>query len=250
MIEPLWVVIPAAGVGQRMQSDCPKQYLSLAGETILDRTIAVFMANPSIKGVMVGLGEEDGYWPDSKWFNHPSVHTYIGGQERCDTVQKGLQYLSTSTQNTAQLVLVHDAARPLLSQTALNRIIQHHSDHGSLLAMPARDTVKRQKTTSQSVEKTLDRRFIWLAQTPQKFDLNTLLSALLKAQEQSVEITDECSAMEYVGYHPDFLIGESSNIKITLPEDLLIAEALFSYLHQDDLNGDFLVNVDSSKACS
>ncbi len=230
MTSALWVIIPAAGVGQRMQAHCPKQYLSLVGQTILDRTIDIFISHPMIAGVLVGVGEADEYWPDSKWYQHKLVHSFIGGKERSDTVQAGLKYLLNLTGLKQQEVLVHDAARPLLTHTALDRIIDHVSDQGALLAMPSKDTVKRQVSSSQVVETTLDRNTIWLAQTPQKFPLQALLDALDKAQSAGVVITDECSAMEFSGWHPDLVVGESSNIKITLPEDLLIAEALFSYL--------------------
>lgn len=231
MTQTFWVIIPAAGIGQRMQANCPKQYLSLAGETILDRTIALFISHPLISGVLVGIGQEDAYWPHSKWCNHALVKTFVGGEERSDTVQKGLRYLlDMSDVNEHQPVLVHDAARPLLSQGALNRIMDHKSEHGAILAMPAKDTVKLQLAEQPLVDATLDRSAIWLAQTPQKFPLLALLDSLERAQLEGVSVTDECSAMEFIGWHPDLVIGESSNIKITLPEDLLIAEALFSYL--------------------
>lgn len=230
MTKPLWVLIPAAGVGQRMQANSPKQYLSLAGKTILDRSIEIFISHPRIAGVLVGIGENDPYWSDSVWYQHDCVHSFIGGKERSDTVQKGLRYLFNILDGIQQEVLVHDAARPLLSQAALNRIINHHSEQGALLAMPAKDTVKRQMSDKPLVDATLDRNAIWLAQTPQKFPAHALLEALEKAQAQGISVTDECSAMESVGWHPDLIIGESSNIKITLPEDLLIAEALFSFL--------------------
>ena len=241
MTLPLWVIIPAAGVGQRMQADCPKQYLPLAGQSILDRTIGIFVGHPLIAGVAVGVSPEDAYWSDSKWFEHTSVHTFIGGKERSDTVLKGLQFLVSFTEDEQQEVLVHDAARPLLTQKKLEQIICHSSDQGVLLAMPARDTVKRElpaklPASMSSVDITLDRSSIWLAQTPQKFISSRLLNALEKAQSEGVVITDECSAMEFAGWHPDLLMGESSNIKVTLPEDLLIAEALFSYLSGSNLS--------------
>ncbi|KZN12828.1 2-C-methyl-D-erythritol 4-phosphate cytidylyltransferase [Marinomonas sp. TW1] len=235
MSQAMWVIIPAAGVGQRMLSDCPKQYLSLAGETILDRTIEVFLTHPWIAGVVVGLGANDAYWPASKWFDNPRVRTYVGGAERCDTVQKGLQLLQQASLQDEQHVLVHDAARPLLSQSALSRIIKHESSQGALLAMPSKDTVKQQEAVSSvepisKVKSTLDRRHIWLAQTPQKFPLGALLGALDQAQMDGKQVTDECSAMELQGWQPDLVMGENSNIKVTLPEDLIIAEALFSHL--------------------
>ncbi|MBJ7539653.1 2-C-methyl-D-erythritol 4-phosphate cytidylyltransferase [Marinomonas transparens] len=234
MTQPLWVIIPAAGVGQRMQADCPKQYLSLAGQTILDRTIGLFVEHPLIAGVAVGLGAEDAYWPDSKWYGHANILTYVGGEERSDTVQKGLAFLLATQQIGRQEVLVHDAARPLLSKDALVRIVNYPSEQGAILAMPARETVKRQNASELSggglqVAQTLDRNAIWLAQTPQKFPAQALLEALEKAQRQGITITDECSAMEFIGWQPDLVMGENRNIKVTLPEDLVIAEALFSH---------------------
>ncbi|GAA0829988.1 MAG: 2-C-methyl-D-erythritol 4-phosphate cytidylyltransferase [Marinomonas sp.] len=230
MTQPLWVIIPAAGVGQRMNAGFPKQYLSLAGDTILDRTIAIFIDHPLIAGILVGLGADDEYWQDSKWLNHRQVSTFVGGDTRSDTVQKGLRFLHEQHLVGSQSVLVHDAARPLLTATALERIVENTHPQGAILAIPARDTVKRQ-TDAGKVHSTLDRNHIWLAQTPQKFPADALYDALKKASQHAVEITDECSAMEFVGWNPDLVVGESSNIKVTLPEDLLIAEALFSQLH-------------------
>ncbi|NLQ18185.1 2-C-methyl-D-erythritol 4-phosphate cytidylyltransferase [Marinomonas sp. M1K-6] len=235
MTLPLWVIIPAAGVGQRMQASCPKQYLSLAGHTILDRTIDIFISHPLVAGVLVGISAEDAYWSDSKWCDHDSVHCFVGGKERSDTVQEGLRYLFNLTGIKQQDVLVHDAARPLLTHAALERIIHHHSEQGALLAVPSKDTVKRQQCGSAIVETTLDRNIIWLAQTPQRFPARALLDALEKAQAQGIAVTDECSAMEFMGWHPDLVVGENSNIKITLPEDVLIAEALFTYLAKKNL---------------
>ncbi|BFM51057.1 2-C-methyl-D-erythritol 4-phosphate cytidylyltransferase [Marinomonas sp. THO17] len=233
MSQLIWVIIPAAGVGKRMQADCPKQYLPLAGETILDRTIGLFLAHPQVAGVAVGLSEEDDYWSESKWLEHPKVMTFIGGAERCDTVLQGLLFVQSQVSDQEQAVLVHDAARPLLSQASLTRIIEHSADHGALLAMPSRDTVKQQMSDTNQVLATLDRSHIWLAQTPQKFPLNALQNALQQAAEQGLTLTDECSAMELMGWQPDLVMGESSNIKVTLPEDLLIAEALFGHLQQN-----------------
>ncbi|MDB4837732.1 2-C-methyl-D-erythritol 4-phosphate cytidylyltransferase [Marinomonas sp.] len=230
MMAPLWVVIPAAGVGKRMLSACPKQYLNLVGQSVLDRTISIFLANPHIAGVVVGISQGDEYWPDSTYYSHHKVMVFEGGLERSDTVLNGLIYLQESNLDLEQDVLVHDAARPLLTQQALNRIIEHKSSQGALLAMPSRDTVKWQRSDVQEVEKTLDRNRIWLAQTPQKFSLGSLLVALEEANTKDIEITDECSAMEAAGFYPDLVVGESSNLKLTLPEDLLIAEALLSFL--------------------
>ncbi|REG86864.1 2-C-methyl-D-erythritol 4-phosphate cytidylyltransferase [Marinomonas pollencensis] len=230
MTQALWVIIPAAGVGQRMNAGFPKQYLSLAGDTILDRTISIFIDHPMIAGIAVGLGAEDGYWPDSKWRNHKQVAVFVGGSTRSDTVRNGLQFLHEQQQIGCQSVLVHDAARPLLTATGLARIVENNHPQGAILAIPARDTVKCQTDTGK-VKGTLDRNHIWLAQTPQKFPADVLYEALKKADQQALAVTDECSAMELIGWHPDLVVGESSNIKVTLPEDLLIAEALISQRH-------------------
>ncbi|MCB5162026.1 2-C-methyl-D-erythritol 4-phosphate cytidylyltransferase [Marinomonas algarum] len=227
----LWVIIPAAGVGKRMQSTCPKQYLRLADNTILDTTIERFIQHPNIAGVLVGISQEDEYWCQSKWRQHASVHTFTGGKERCDTVQKGVSFLSQSCLiDKNPMVLVHDAARPLLSLAALNRIIEHESDQGALLAVPVKDTLKQQHQTSLKVEATLPRERIWLAQTPQKFPVAALLAAFEQAQREGVVVTDECSAMERMGWQPDLVLGDSRNIKVTVPEDLGIAEALLPHM--------------------
>ncbi|MEO9653713.1 2-C-methyl-D-erythritol 4-phosphate cytidylyltransferase [Marinomonas sp.] len=225
MSAPIWVIIPAAGVGQRMQAACPKQYLPLSGQTILDRTIGLFIDHPHIAGVAVGISENDAYWPDSQWFSHPQVIRFNGGDERSDTVLNGLALLLQTKGIQDQAVLVHDAARPLLSSSGLQRILCHQGEQGALLAMPAKDTVKQQNS-AQCVQTTLDRQYIWLAQTPQKFPANALHNALVKAKEQGLPVTDECSAMEMIGWQPALVEGESRNLKITLPEDLVMAEAL------------------------
>ncbi len=229
MIQPLWVIIPAAGTGQRMKANSPKQYLHLDGQTILDRTIAIFLRHLMISGIAVGLRKEDVYWPASQWINHPQVFTYQGGTERSDTVLKGLEYLEQIQHITEQYVLVHDATRPLLSWRALERLVLNESAQGAILAIPVRDTIKQQKASGK-IQATLDRNFIWLAQTPQKFPVVALLQALRTVQSKGIRITDECSAMEYFGWHPDLVMGENSNIKITFPEDLCIAEALIANL--------------------
>lgn len=225
MSSPLWVIIPAAGVGKRMQAACPKQYLPLLGKTILDRTIGIFAAHPEVAGVAVGISEEDEYWPQSQWYSHPKVTRFMGGEERSDTVMNGLAYLLEHKAIQGQDVLVHDGARPLLSATGLERILAHSGEQGAILAMPAKDTVKQQNV-AQQVQATLDRRHIWLAQTPQKFPAQALLEALQNAKHQGLSVTDECSAMELQGWQPTLVEGENRNLKITLPEDLLMAAAL------------------------
>ncbi|TDO96411.1 2-C-methyl-D-erythritol 4-phosphate cytidylyltransferase [Marinomonas balearica] len=228
MSKKFWVVIPAAGVGKRMQSDCPKQYLEIAGKTVLDRTISIFVEHPSIEGVAVGVSIDDGYWKDSIWREHPKIHHYFGGSERSDTVLNGLAYLLDKKRATQhQSVLVHDAARPMLSQAGLDKILQHNGDAGCILALPCRDTIKSQ-TAHSTIHSTLDRRLLWQAQTPQCFPIGALNNALKKAYDEGGEITDESSAMELIGWQPALIEGEVLNFKITSPEDLILAKALLN----------------------
>ncbi|MBM6551334.1 2-C-methyl-D-erythritol 4-phosphate cytidylyltransferase [Marinomonas ostreistagni] len=221
-----WVIIPAAGVGQRMASVQPKQYLSLQGQTILDLTISKFVDHPQIAGVAVGVSPDDAYWPDSEWATHPKVVRFDGGEERADTVVNGLQVLLALGVAEQESVLVHDAARPLVSQAALTRIMSHTGEQGALLALPAKDTLKLAEAGRATA--TVDRSVIWQAQTPQKFPLMALYEGITTAQQEGIAITDESSAMELMDWQPDLIEGEPSNLKITVPDDLVIAQALLS----------------------
>ncbi|WCN12561.1 2-C-methyl-D-erythritol 4-phosphate cytidylyltransferase [Marinomonas mediterranea] len=228
MSKKFWVVIPAAGVGRRMQSDCPKQYLDISGKTVLDRTISVFIERKDIEGIAVGIGANDAYWQDSIWAEHPNVHSYVGGSERSETVQNGLSFLLDQHGVTPhQSVLVHDAARPLLSQTALDKILSHDGKFGCILALPCRDTIKQQQQQGNAtIHSTLDRRLLWQAQTPQCFPVGALKKALEQAVQDGALITDESSAMERLGWQPALIEGDVLNFKITSPDDLMLARAV------------------------
>lgn len=227
-----WVIIPAAGVGKRMASAQPKQYLMLNDKTILDTTISRFIGHPNVAGVVVGVSPDDEYWPDSEWSTHPQVVRFDGGEERSDTVLNGLQVLLALGVSETDSVLVHDAVRPLLSQSALTRIVSHTGEQGALLAIPCKDTLKL--ANDQCATATVDRSVIWQAQTPQKFPLMALYEGIASATEEGITITDESSAMELLDWQPDLIEGESSNLKITVPDDLVIAQALIS-IHSSEL---------------
>lgn len=226
-----WVIIPAAGVGQRMACIEPKQYLKLNNRTILDITISKFIAHPQVAGVAVGVSPDDAFWDASEWSSHPQVVRFDGGEQRSDTVLNGLQVLMAIGVPEAAQVLVHDAARPLVSQAALTRIMAHTGTQGALLALPCKDTLKLAE--QQSATATVDRSVIWQAQTPQKFPLMALYEGILGALEEGIAITDESSAMELLGWQPDLIEGEPSNLKITVPDDLVIAQALLTLQQAD-----------------
>lgn len=224
MTTPLfWLVIPAAGVGSRMQAHCPKQYLTVSGATILELTLACFLEHPSVRGIVLVLAEHDRWWPHVPLASDPRIRTVIGGAERADSVLNALLALHDSGAEEDDWVLVHDAARPLLEREDLDRLLTCLATDpvGGLLAVPARDTLKYVGADGRVV-KTIDRSEIWHALTPQMFRLGLLQRALAAALQAQAVVTDEASAMEWAGFAPRVVEGLASNIKITRPEDLLL----------------------------
>lgn len=216
-----WAVIPAAGIGSRMRADRPKQYLPLAGRTILEHTLDCFLGHPCLKGLVVSLAADDPYWPQLSCAADGRILRAAGGGERADSVFNALQLLAGQGADASDWVLVHDAARPNLARTDLERLLAELADDpvGGLLAVPARDTLKRTGVDGR-VCQTVDRSVIWQAYTPQMFRLGALRQALGDALQAGVAITDESSAMEWVGQAPRLIEGRADNLKITRPEDL------------------------------
>ncbi len=217
-----WAVVPAAGVGQRMGTEVPKQYLLLNGRRVVDWTLEVLLAERRIRGVCVALGAEDPFWESCEHAGHPRVRRVAGGEERAHSVLNALLALETEAA-PADRVLVHDAARPCLRPEDLSQLLELASgEAGGLLAMPVRDTMKRADADGCS-ETTLDRSRIWHAFTPQLFPLVALRGALERALAAGVAVTDEASAMEWAGHRPRLVEGHPDNIKITRPGDLELA---------------------------
>lgn len=229
------VVVPAAGIGKRMQADCPKQYLHIAGKTIIEHTLTNLLDHNQIKRVIVVLNASDQSFAQLTIANHPKVRVVEGGQERCDSVLAGLNYLPEDE----EWVLVHDAARPCLAQSDLTKLLQlaNHGNTGGILATPVRDTMKRAQTTKMNhqniVKHTESRENLWHALTPQFFKCATLRRALKEAMQENIEITDEASAIEYLGEKVILVAGRASNIKVTQPEDLLLAEYYLTRLQAE-----------------
>ena len=216
-----WCVIPAAGVGRRMQADRPKQYLTVAGKTILEHTLDCFLDHPQLLGVMVSLSKADPYWPQLPCSQDPRIHRALGGGERADSVLNALLALLAEGASPEDWVLVHDAARPNLAAEDLTRLLQTlaHDPVGGLLAVPARDTLKRADAQGR-VAATVDRSVIWHAYTPQMFRLGMLCHSLQNALASAQPVTDEASALEWAGYAPKLVEGRADNLKVTCPEDL------------------------------
>jgi 2-C-methyl-D-erythritol 4-phosphate cytidylyltransferase / 2-C-methyl-D-erythritol 2,4-cyclodiphosphate synthase len=229
-----WVVIPAAGSGQRMAGAAAgpspaKQYLPLAGATVIEHALTPFLDHPRIAGIVVVVAREDERFRTLGVSAHPRVSTALGGPERAHSVLNGLEALA-SRAAAHDWVLVHDAARPCLARMELDRLIAQVEDDevGGLLALPAGDTLKQQADTQQRSAATVDRSRIWRAQTPQMFRFESLRAALREAARQGLPVTDESSAMEARGHSPRLVTGSVRNIKVTVPEDLELAEAILT----------------------
>jgi len=216
-----WVIIPAAGVGTRMDVDIPKQYISINGKTIIEHTLDCFIQREEIEGIVVAISKEDEYWSTLSVSNNEKIITVPGGDERFQSVLHGLHTLTDKAQDS-DWVLVHDAVRPCLNQSVIDRLIINLRSHdiGGILALPCRDTMKRSNKTGEILE-TVERENLWYAQTPQMFKFGKLLPAIEKALNDKVHVTDEAMAMELSGYKPLLVQGHPENIKITHKDDLL-----------------------------
>ncbi|CEF28838.1 4-diphosphocytidyl-2C-methyl-D-erythritol synthase [Xenorhabdus nematophila str. Websteri] len=237
-------LIPAAGIGSRMKSDCPKQYLKVAGKTILEHTLAALFEHPRIQNIIVVLNPADTQFKQLGVASDPRITTVTGGEERADSVLAGLDYLAGLPADRKIWVLVHDAARPCLHRDDLDTLLQLINQStefpevcGGLLASPVRDTMKRVVSPSEKasstnchtvIDHTVDRNGLWHALTPQLFPLQLLRDCLIKSLAENACITDESSALEYCGYRPVLINGRADNLKVTQPEDLALAEFYLS----------------------
>lgn len=229
----VWAVVPAAGSGRRMAAEVPKQYLKLNGVPILEHTLRALLACPDIRGVVVVLDPSDRRADAIASLADPRVSRAAGGAERADSVLAGLQAVATEA-GAEDWVLVHDAARPCISVGVLRSLISSctAAGVGTVMAQASVDTLKHVSEDNRVLE-TLDRQVIWRAQTPQMFKLCELMSALSTALIDDIAITDESMAMELAGYPVSILEGPSTNIKITLPADLEMAEIILRRLSGD-----------------
>lgn len=224
----IWAVIPAAGIGRRMQSDIPKQYLQLSGATVLANTMQRLLAADKISGLAVALRDDDQYWPKVKIDSAKPILRAKGGSERCDSVLSAMKALAKHENFDVDTdwVLVHDAVRPCVRLNDIERLIAQATlnDAGGLLALPVRDTMKRQTVGAEVVQQTVEREGLWHALTPQLFPYRVLLKALVKAMAEGLAVTDESSAMEHAGFAPLLVESCEDNIKITRPGDLRLAK--------------------------
>lgn len=221
-----WVLVPAAGRGRRFGGDIPKQYLHIAGRPLIAHTLQALLSHPEIEGAVIALAENDPYWPGwSQWQGKP-VRVCIGGAERADSVAAALQALPDSVTDEA-VVLVHDAARPNLRHSDIDRLLAAAAAcaDGALLAAPVRDTLKRADGAARSLG-TEPRERLWRALTPQAFRRGLLQRALAEAAQAGVMVTDEAMAVERLGLRPQLVEGREDNLKVTTPADLALVAFL------------------------
>lgn len=220
------VIIPAAGSGSRMGAETPKQYLHLNGKSLLQHVISVFAQSTKINSIHLVLNAEDTLWrhADKALSSKLQVH-YCGGDSRAATVVNALQAIAAEVA-ADDWILVHDAARPGLSNRLLNHLLDTLQDDavGGLLALPLADTLKR-ADDAQRVAATVPRQDLWQAQTPQMFRYATLKQALTQFAGTP---TDEAEAIEALGLKPKLVSGELRNLKVTYAQDLAVVAALFN----------------------
>jgi 2-C-methyl-D-erythritol 4-phosphate cytidylyltransferase len=202
----------------------PKQYLLLAGRTVLEHSLNVLLDCPAIETVMVALSPDDHSPATLDCFSDDRVIHCRGGETRSDSVLAALEALSEFA-SPEEWVLVHDAARPCVSPADIMSLVTQvrSSGVGGILAEPIVDTVKRADADGR-VGQTLDRSSLWRAQTPQMFRLDLLRSALREAKKRGLLVTDDASAMEAAGHPVQLVAASPRNLKITVPADLQLAE--------------------------
>lgn len=219
-----YAIVPAAGSGARFGSEVPKQYLELAGRPLIHHALAALCRYERIERVWVVLSPGDEWWGAYDWVSlgHKLQVVFCGGRTRAESVSNGL-LAAASVLADDDWVLVHDAARPCLSQEMLTALCAELADDpvGGLLAVPVADTLKR-ADAGQRVAATESRDGLWQAQTPQMFRYGLLSRALTG---NSV-VTDEASAIEAAGLKPRLVRADASNLKVTFPADLRLAELI------------------------
>ena len=225
-----FALVPAAGVGSRFGATLPKQYVRIAGRTVLEHTLRRLLDEPQIVQVAVVLARDDAWFerevrlPENLAAKLQTL--YCGGESRAESVFNGLNsLLKHGVMQPDGKVLVHDAARCCLPAEALQRLLQEAGQHsvGGILALPVADTLKRGDGENHIAE-TVSRSGLWQAQTPQLFPAELLQRAL--ADANPAEITDEASAVERLGLQPLLVQGDSRNLKLTWPADERIARLL------------------------
>ena len=227
MRHKIWAVIPAAGSGSRFSKTELKQYQMIQGKTVLEHTVSRLNDLP-LSGYVLAISVDDSVAKTLNLAQPDKAHFCVGGAERVHSVLNALTYLSQFA-SPDDLVFVHDAARPCVTQDCLNHLVNTaiQQNCSAILAIPVRDTLKLVEHKN-NIEKTVSRDYLWQAQTPQISKLGILKHAIEKALQDGITITDEASALEYVGETVKVVQGRSDNIKITYSDDLELAKLILT----------------------
>jgi 2-C-methyl-D-erythritol 4-phosphate cytidylyltransferase len=223
-----WLVMPAAGTGQRFGAAQPKQYARLAGRAVIEWALAPFLADARCAGIAVALAAGDEQF--ARLASASRVLTVAGGATRSASVRAGLARLAERAR-AEDWVLVHDAARPCLAPADLERLLTVLAEEplGGLLAVRSHETLKREAAGAPAaplIERTEERAGLWRALTPQMFRFAALSAALDAAHAAGRFPSDEAQALEWQGARPRLVEGSAANIKITTAQDLELAAAL------------------------
>jgi len=218
-----WALIPCAGTGSRAGAAGPKQYQIIAGKPMVMHTLAAFAEVPRIDQTLLVVSPEDSFFQTPQAISASFLIAACGGSTRAASVFNGLNALMDEGAVAHDWVLVHDAARCLITSAQIDQLLDACLDDevGGLLALPLPDTLKA--GYGGRVVTTLPRLDKWLAQTPQMFRIGSLLEALELAGDA---VTDESSAIEAMGLNPKLVPGSAQNFKVTYPEDFELAQAV------------------------
>lgn len=218
-------IIPSAGKGERMGQK--KEFLLLGGKPILAHTLKPLEDHPQISETILVVDEKS-----IEKCKREIVEKYgfkkvkeviVGGEERQDSVYNGLKRVAKD----CDIVLIHDGARPFLTEDLITKSIKGAEKHkASVVAVPCIDTIKFAHKEKDMAIETLDREYLWMAQTPQTFRYEIILKAYQKAEEETFRGTDDASLVERMNQPVKIVRGSYDNIKITTPEDLILAEAI------------------------
>lgn len=219
----IWAIVPAAGIGARMNSELPKQYLTLNGQSVIAHTLQRLADLADLQATVIALHPRDTLWAQHGVPLKEGLMTCTGGDQRCQSVLNGL-YALAGLANDDDWVLVHDAVRPCVRLEDIETLLREIENHpvGGLLGIPVSSTLKLANANGDIVE-TMPRDDMWQASTPQAFRYGRLREVLEQSVAQGDFVTDEAAAMEKAGYTPRLVRGSADNIKITYPEDLRMA---------------------------
>ncbi|MDE2217656.1 MAG: 2-C-methyl-D-erythritol 4-phosphate cytidylyltransferase [Planctomycetota bacterium] len=222
------VVLVGAGLGLRMGGAVKKPFMQIHGKPIFLHTIERFSQNDMIKEIILVVGETEIQSIREQW--QSALDTFKvkkivpGGKRRQDSVYNGL----CQTETDAEIVLIHDAVRPLVRREYIEAVIQKTKEsHAAILAAPIKATVK-EVGNNFYIQRTIPRNSLWMAQTPQGFEKSLILKAFHQFKDTGVEFTDDAEMVEKLGYPVCIVPGTDENIKITTPEDIKLAEALLA----------------------